>query len=70
MQVLPSQQPVPQVVALHGGAQLPLEQGCPEGQLTQLAPALPHAVSVLPAWQTPELSLQPVVQTVTAQLPI
>lgn len=66
-QVLPSQQPLPQVVALHGGAQAPFEHGWPEGQITQLAPSVPHAPSALPAWHTLAVSLQPIVQTVTAQ---
>ena len=70
MQVLPSQQPLPQVVALQGGAQAPLEQGWPAGQETQLAPDEPQAVSAFPDWQAPVVSLQPWVQTVAAQAAI
>lgn len=49
MQVLPSQQPVGQMVALHGVAQAPFEHGWPLAQATQAAPPLPQKASAFPA---------------------
>jgi hypothetical protein len=60
---LTSQQPMGQVAAL----QLPARHAwpvhtCPGWQATHEAPPVPHAVTRLPGWQTPEASQQPVPQ--------
>ena len=52
LQVVPEQQPLPQLLALQPLHAPPL-QVCGLGQFTQLAPADPQAESAVPGWQAP-----------------
>jgi len=55
-QTEPSQQPLAQFVALQVGTPMhetPLQIGVPPAQVEHVPPAWPHAVAVVPNWQTP-----------------
>jgi hypothetical protein len=65
----PLQQPVGQVEALHAATlQLPAVQLSPDGHAVQVAPPVPHAAFVLPGWQTPVMSQQPVGHVMALQV--
>ena len=51
--MLPVQQPLGQLVALH--THVPLTQAWPVEQLTQVAPPVPQALALVPATQVPAL---------------
>ncbi len=54
------QQPLGQVVALHGGGvQAPAEQVSLPAQAAQAAPRVPQALVKVPGWQTPPVVQQP-----------
>jgi len=59
------QQPLGQLVALQAElelAQMPATQLWPPLQVAHVAPAVPHALAVVPCWQVPLESQQPLVQ--------
>jgi hypothetical protein len=55
-----SQHPVPQLIGLHVTPRhAPMKHASPGGHAVHATPPLPHAVELLPDWQTPAESQQP-----------